>query len=170
MTIQTSVEVSIIVAMSQERTIGRDGALPWRLSDDLRRFKTLTMGHPIVMGRKTHESIGRPLPGRPNLILSRRLGADFPGCKSAQSVEAGISAGASHGTGKVFIIGGAEIYRLALPLAHSIELTEVHASVTGDATFPMIGDGWREVTRTDAPADERNEFSYSFVRLERTPV
>jgi len=169
MTSPSSVEVSIIVAMSQERTIGRDGALPWRLSDDLRRFKALTMGHPILMGRKTHESIGRPLPGRPNLILSRTPGAAFPGCESAQSLHAGISAGAAHGTGKVFIIGGAEIYRLALPLAHSIELTEVHASVVGDATFPIIGGEWREVARDDAPADARNEFSYSFVRLERAP-
>ena len=169
MTTARSLEVSIIVAMSQERTIGRDGALPWRLSDDLRRFKTLTMGHPILMGRKTHESIGRPLPGRPNLILSRSLGAAFPGCEAAQSLQAGIDAGATHGTGKVFIIGGAEVSRIALPLAPSIDLPEVHASVTGDATFPIIGSEWQEVARNDAPADERNEFSYSFVRLERAP-
>ncbi len=167
MTAAPSVEVSIIVAMSKERTIGRDGALPWRLSDDLRRFKALTMGHPILMGRKTHESIGRPLPGRPNVILSRAVGAEFSGCEAARSLEAGIEAGAHHGTGKVFIIGGAEIYRLALPLAHSIELTEVHANVAGDAAFPNIGDEWREVERSDAPADQRNEFAYSFVRLER---
>jgi len=167
MTAPDNVEVSIIVAMSEERTIGREGALPWRLSDDLRRFKALTMGHPIIMGRKTYESIGRPLPGRPNIILSRADGLAFAGCQTMSSLESAIAAGAAHGTHKVFIIGGAQVYRIAIPLAHSIELTEVHARVPGDANFPDLGEGWREVSRVDAPADERNEFAHSFIRLER---
>ena len=158
-----------MVAMSSERTIGREGALPWRLSGDLRRFKSLTMGHPIVMGRKTFESIGRPLPGRPNIVLSRDPNLTLPGCQVVHSLDAALRAGSAHGTGKVFVIGGAQIYQLALPLADTIELTQVHASVPGDATFPAIGEGWREVSREEVSADATNEFAHSYVRLERSP-
>ena len=159
--------VTLILARSDNGVIGRDGDLPWRLSADLRRFKALTTGHRILMGRKTHESIGRPLPDRVNVVLTRDPEASFTGCEARTDLEHALAEAREAGETELFVIGGAEIYRLALPLADRLQLTEVHADVPGDVTIPAPGPEWTEVERTDHPADERNEHPYSFVVLDR---
>jgi dihydrofolate reductase len=158
--------VSIIVATDERGAIGRDGGLPWRLPDDLKRFKALTMGKPIVMGRKTWDSIGKPLPGRHNIVVSRQSGFDVPGVTLAASLdEALIAAG---DVPEVCIIGGAEIYRLALPRTNLIHLTRVHAVVDADTFFPELQAAeWEEVVVEALPADARHAFAFSFVELRR---
>jgi dihydrofolate reductase len=156
----------LIAALAANRVIGKDNALPWRLSADLRRFKTLTMGHPIIMGRKTYESIGKPLPGRRNLVITRNRALRAPGCDVVHSLDAALAACAA--AGDIFVIGGAELYREALPLAHSLELTEIQADFEGDAWFPEFPrERWRETAR-EVHADEPGiGFRYDFVRYER---
>jgi dihydrofolate reductase len=129
--------ISIIVAMSQNRVIGKDGRLPWRLPEDLQRFKRLTLGQTLLMGRKTYQSIGHPLPGRQTIILSRNADFCAEGCAVVASLEEGI---ASAQTDDLFICGGGEIYRQALPLAEKIYLTELLREVEGDAFFPPLAD------------------------------
>ncbi|MGB5102121.1 MAG: dihydrofolate reductase [Steroidobacteraceae bacterium] len=158
--------VSIIVATDDRGGIGRDGRLPWHLPEDLRRFKRITMGKPIVMGRRTWGSIGRPLPGRHNIVVSRQPGLAAPGATVAGSLEAALLAAGD--VPEVCVIGGAEIYRLALPLAREIHLTRVHASVDADTYFPALDPAeWEEIGREDRPADERHAHPYSFVKLVR---
>lgn len=158
--------VSLVVAASTDNVIGRAGGLPWRLADDLKRFKAITMGKPIVMGRLTHESIGRPLPGRQNIVISAQQGYTAPGCDTVASPAAAIAAAGA--ADEVMIIGGGEIYRLFLPVAKRIYLTRVHAELAGDAYFPVIDmQDWREVTRAEHAADANNEYDYAFVTLER---
>ena len=158
--------IAIVVAMAENRTIGRDGALPWRLPADLTRFRSLTMGKPIIMGRRTHESIGRALDGRRNIVVSRRPGYRSPGCTVVASLEAAFEA--ASGAAEAAVIGGAGIYEHALPFATRIHLTLVHASVEGDVRFPEIGPGdWREVSRIERAADERNLYDMSFIELVR---
>ena len=159
--------VTLILARADNGVIGREGDLPWRLSADLRRFKALTTGHRILMGRKTHESIGRPLPQRVNVVLTRDPQAHFPGCDARTDLEAALAEAREAGETELFVIGGAEIYRLALPFADRLQLTEVHAEASGDVTIPGPGPDWVEVERADHPADERNEHPYSFVVLDR---
>jgi dihydrofolate reductase len=160
------VSVSLVVAASTDNVIGRAGGLPWRLADDLKRFKAITMGKPIVMGRLTHESIGRPLPGRQNIVISAQQGYAAPGCDTVASPAAAIAAAGA--ADEVMIIGGGEIYRLFLPVAKRIYLTRVHAELAGDAYFPVIDmQDWREVTRDEHAADANNEYDYAFVTLER---
>jgi dihydrofolate reductase len=160
--------ISLIVAMDRNGVIGAGGRLPWRLPADLRRFKAITMGKPIVMGRRTHESIGRPLPGRENIVLTRDRDFHAPGCTVLNSLEAVLDH--CRRAEEVMIMGGAELYRQLLPRADRVHLTEVHADLAGDTCFPPWNrEGWREVSREDFPADERNEFPYSFVVLERAP-
>ena len=157
--------ISLIAAASENGVIGRDGGLPWRLSDDLRYFKSMTMGKPVVMGRKTWESIGRPLPGRRNIVVSRQPGFVAAGCEAVSSVgEAVVAAGDAE---EIMIIGGSEIYALFLPLARRIYLTRVHADIDGDATLPTLGDEWRLVDDQRHMADERNQFDYSYRVYER---
>jgi dihydrofolate reductase len=139
--------ISIIAAMAENRVIGRGGAIPWDIPDDRRRFRELTMGHPVIMGRKTFESIGRPLSGRRNIILSRRPDYRGEGCCVVHSLEDALSASA--GADEVFICGGEELYRLALPLATRIYLTVVHGSCDGDAFFPPIPAEFIETDRLD---------------------
>ena len=158
--------ISLIVAASENGVIGRDGDLPWRLSDDLRRFKAVTMGKPIVMGRKTWESIGRPLPGRQNIVVSRQPGLQCEGAEVVTSAEAAVAAAA--GAGEIMIIGGSEIYALFLPLADRVYLTRVHAHVEGDAVFPALGDAWRLLSDERHAADDNNDHDMSFRVYERT--
>lgn len=158
--------VSLIVAMAQNGVIGRGNALPWRLPEDLRRFKAATMGKPILMGRKTFESIGRPLPGRVNLVLTRDAAWSAPGALVVHSLEqALVRAGAAP---ELMVIGGAEIYRLVLPFARRIYLTHVHADVAGDTYFPAFDPAqWVDVACEARPADEHNAHAVSFLMLER---
>ncbi|MDD9980419.1 MAG: dihydrofolate reductase [Gammaproteobacteria bacterium] len=165
--------IEIVVAMAENRVIGRDGDLPWRLPADMARFRALTMGKPIVMGRRTHESIGRALDGRLNIVVTRRPGYRAPGCTVSPSLDTAFeaAAGAESGTEGIAVIGGASIYEAALPLAARIHLTLVHASIDGDVRFPRIDSGeWQEISRLDRPADARNPYDLSFIELiERSP-
>jgi dihydrofolate reductase len=152
--------------MDRNGIIGKDYTLPWRLSSDLKYFKAVTMGKPIVMGRKTHESIGRPLPGRDNVVLSRETDYQAEGCTVLNSLEDVYKRYAD--AGEVMIMGGADLYEQTLDKATRIYLTKVHAEVDGDTWFPKIDwDIWEEVGRQDFKADARNEYDYSFVILER---
>ncbi|MHB8970327.1 MAG: dihydrofolate reductase [Pirellulaceae bacterium] len=157
---------SIIVAMTLDRVIGRDGQLPWRLSADLQRFKRLTMGHHIIMGRKTYDSIGRLLPGRETIVVSRQPELAIPGALVVPSISAAV-AGAGQDP-EVFFVGGESIYRTALDVARRIYLTLVHAEIEGDAFFPEIVVGqWRVIQEEYLPADERNEYATTFRVLAR---
>lgn len=157
--------LSIIVAVAENGVIGRDGDLPWRISGDMKFFKATTMGKPIVMGRKTWESLGRALPGRENIVVTRRPGYDAPGATVAGDFDTAL-AGVPDAE-EVMVIGGAEIYALALPRAARIYLTQVHASPEGDTHFPALDEAsWREVAREDHAADG-DVPGYSFVTLER---
>ncbi|MFZ9667525.1 MAG: dihydrofolate reductase [Steroidobacteraceae bacterium] len=160
--------LTLIVAVADNGVIGREGGLPWRLSEDLRRFKQRTLGRPVVMGRKTWESLGKPLPGRTNIVITRRgdYQVDVSGVIVARDLDAAIAAAGD--VDEVMIIGGAEIYALALPRADLVELTQVHAIVEGDTVFPALPSAdWKEISRTDHPADERNQYPTSFVTLQR---
>lgn len=158
--------ISLVVAASTNNVIGRSGDVPWRLADDLRRFKALTLGKPIVMGRLTYESIGRALPGRQNIVISSQSAYRANGCDVVSSAEAAIAAAAS--ADELMVIGGGAVYRLFLPLATRIYMTRVQAEVQGDASFPPLDGGeWREVAREECQADETNDHDYAFVRLER---
>ena len=158
--------VSIIVATDDRNGIGRDGRLPWHLPEDLRRFKRITMGKPIVMGRRTWESIGRPLPGRHNIVISRQPGLVAPGITPVGSLDDALHAAGD--VPEVCVIGGAEIFRLALPLAQEIHLTRVHALVDADTFFPPLDPAeWEEIGREDHPADEHHSHPYSFIKLVR---
>lgn len=152
--------------MDERDAIGQQGRLPWRLPADLRRFKALTMGKPIVMGRKTWESIGRPLPGRHNIVVTRQQGFAAPGATVVDSLAAALAAAGD--VPEVCIIGGAEIYRLALPIADVVHLTRVHARVQADTHFPLLDpEAWAEVARQRCPADDRQPLACSFIELRR---
>ena len=158
--------ISLIAALDRNHVIGRDNQLPWRLSADLRHFKALTMGKPIVMGRKTYESIGKPLPGRTNIVVSRDSSYRAEGCSVVNSIdEALLAAGESD---EVMVMGGANLYSQLLPRADRLYLTEVQADVSGDAWFPGFDKRqWQELERESHQADENNEFDYDFVVLAR---
>lgn len=152
--------------MAANRVIGRNNALPWHLPADLKRFKALTMGHPVLMGRKTYESIGKPLPGRCNLVITRNRGYGAPGCEVVHSLDAALAA--CRGAQIVFVIGGAELYRESLGRAQRLELTEIHARFEGDAAFPPFApEQWRETAREIRDAGSGVPFRYDFVRYER---
>ena len=158
--------LSIIVAMSENRVIGRDNQLPWRLSADLQHFKKLTMGKPIIMGRKTFESIGRALPGRQNIVVTRQPDYHAEGCDVVPSADAAIAA--ADDAAEIMVIGGAEIYRQFLPRANRIYLTRVHARIDGDTYFPELqAEEWAETAREPLAANADNEFAASFVTLAR---
>ncbi|MEX0818652.1 MAG: dihydrofolate reductase [Pirellulaceae bacterium] len=159
--------VSLIVAMERSGVIGRDGNLPWHLSSDLKRFKLLTMGHHIIMGRKTFESIGRLLPGRTTIVVTRQADFDAAGAILAHNLNDAIAAAADDD--EAFIIGGAEIYQQALPLVDRIYLTEVNVDVSGDARFPEFDRSeWTVIKSREHPADESNDHPHTFSVLERT--
>lgn len=158
--------ICLIAAMAANRVIGRNNALPWHLSADLKRFKALTMGHPVVMGRKTYESIGKPLPGRRNLVITRSRDYAAPCCEVVHSLDAALAA--CHGAHELFIIGGAELYRESLARAHRLEFTEIHAEFEGDAIFPAFSmSEWRETGREIHSNEADVPFRYDFVRYER---
>jgi dihydrofolate reductase len=158
--------ISIIVAVAENGVIGSDNRLPWRLPDDLKRFKALSLGKPVVMGRRTFESIGRPLPGRTNIIVSRQPGLAIEGAIVAPSLDAAISAAGA--VPEVVVIGGADIFRLALPRTDTIHLTRVHGRVAGDVRFPELDPAmWRETAVEHHTADERHQYAFSFVTLQR---
>lgn len=158
--------VSLIVAVAENGTIGRDGDLPWRLSDDLKRFKRITTGHAIVMGRRTFESIGRALPGRTTIVLTRDASWTPPdGVIAVPSLEAALARAPGD---EVFVIGGASVYEEALPRADRLYLTRVHADVEGDTRFPAVDfSAWRVLREEHRPADAKNDHATTFRVLER---
>jgi len=154
--------IYLIVAMDSDHGIGWQGGVSWHLPSDMKRFKALTMGHWMIMGRKTYQSIGKPLPGRTNVIISRNVEFTAHGCLVSSSFDSALRLAAEAGEEEIFIIGGAEIYQLAMPFADRIYLTEVHAIQPSDTWFPAIDESlWHEIHRQDfrEPSDE---FSYTF--------
>lgn len=163
-------EIALVVAVADNGVIGRGGGLPWNLPEDLKYFRAVTMGKPILMGRRTHESIGRPLPGRANIVVTRDQAFHAAGVDVATSLEDAVRVAESRaeeaGVAEIMVIGGAEIYRAILPRVHRIYLTEVHAPVDGDTVFPDFDrDEWRETSREDVMTD--SGVAISFVVLER---
>ena len=166
------VDVALVVAVSQNGVIGADGDMPWRLPSDLRHFKSVTMGKPVIMGRKTYESIGKALPGRLNIVVTRQSGYRAEGAEVtgdlATALEAARMAALRDGVSEICVIGGGEIYRQTLDRADRIYFTEVHAVADGDTVFPeLAGDVWRETDRTRHEAGERDSADFSFVVYER---
>lgn len=160
-------KVSLIVAVGRRNEIGKGGQMPWHLPADLKHFKRNTLGKPVLMGRKTLEAIGRPLPERRNLVLTRDAGFRAEGCETVTSLDAALEL--VSGEPELMVIGGGEVYRLAWARTDRIYLTRIQADVEGaDTFFPELQDGrWREVSREDHRADEKNPFDYSFLLLER---
>ncbi len=158
----------LLAALDRHRAIGKDNALPWHLPDDLKRFKALTLGKPILMGRKTAESLGRALPGRANLVLTRSGRVPFEGMRAVASIDEAIRAVAD--ADELCVIGGGEIYALALPRADVLRLTHVDAAIDApDAFFPPIDPAqWRCVASEERPADERHAFAMRFADYLRT--
>lgn len=164
--------LALIVAMAENRVIGVNNNLPWYLPEDLKYFKSVTMGKPIIMGRKTFESIGKPLPGRTNIVISRNTELESDGCSVVSTLEDAIQLSESisliEGVSEAIVIGGAQIYSLALPLVERIYLTEVHAEVAGDTRFPEFErKDWQEIGRETFYAEGDNPYDYSFVVLDR---
>ena len=151
--------VKIIVATSKNKVIGDSNSLIWHLPADLKRFKELTTGNSIVMGRKTYESIGRPLPNRRNIIITRDVKYDVEGCEVVNSLEEALMICNNN----CFIIGGGEIYKQSMSIADQIYLTLVHEDFEGDTEFPEIGSEWKMVTSQDFEPDEKNKHKYSFI-------
>lgn len=166
---------SLIVALSQNHVIGRNNKLPWYLPNDLKYFKEVTMGKPIVMGRKTFESIGKPLPGRVNIVVTRNTDWSAEGVKVVHSLEEAFQLAESiaeiDGQNELMIIGGDQIYKASLDLVDRMYLTEVHRHVEGDAYFPEFDRSqWSELGREDYKAEEPNPYDYSFVVYDRKPA
>lgn len=163
-------KISLIAAMDRNRAIGKGNALPWRLPDDLKRFKAMTLGKPILMGRKTAQSLGRVLPGRLNLVLTRSRQVPFDGMHAVASLAEAQGLASDEGAGELCVIGGGEIYALALPLATQLHLTLVDTEVkAADAHFPHFDTGqWRETFREAHVADARHACAFQFVDYERT--
>ena len=165
-------KTAIVVAVAENGVIGRNNALPWRLPEDLKYFKRVTMGHPIIMGRKTFTSIGRPLPGRTNIVVTRQRDWEAEGVKVAHSLEQALQIAEAQatidGVDYAMVIGGADFYQQTLPQAQRLYLTEVHAQVEGDAYFPSFDkSAWQERGRQRYEADETNPYAYSFVILDK---
>ena len=160
-----ALNVVAILARADSGVIGRDGGLPWRLPADLKRFKALTMGTTMVMGRKTFDSLGRLLPGRRHIVLTRDRAWGAEGAEVAHDVDEALDLA---GNTAVSVIGGADVFALMLPHTGRIELTEVHGEIAGDTFVPPFGPEWREVAREDHPAEGETP-AYSFVTLERQP-
>lgn len=159
--------VALIAAVAENGVIGRDGTLPWSLPADLRRFRDLTTGHHVVMGRRTHASIGRALPGRVNLVLTRHPEQVAPGSRAVGDLGEALRIARAAGERELFVIGGAAVYAAALPHATRIYLTRVAARIDGDVRFPELEPGrWHEVSREARPADERNPHALAFTILE----
>lgn len=165
----TSPRIVLVAAAAENDVIGRDGGMPWHLPDDLRHFKSITVGKPVVMGRRTWDQLGgSPLPDRRNIVLTRDTSFASPGATVVHSVEDAIAQALEGGSSEVMIIGGGEVYRLFMAKADCIELTRVHAIVDGDVTFPSIGEEWTCRTRDLHEADDRHAHSFTFEQWART--
>ena len=161
-------KISLIVAMASNRVIGLNNKMPWHLSADLKKFKKITMGSPILMGRKTHESIGKPLPGRTNIIISRNQDYQQNGCLVFNDLETALKKTCENAE-EIFVIGGSDLYEAILPMADTIYLTLINREFPGDTFFPEIDlDDWSEVEREDIKDDPDADFSYSFLKFEKT--
>ncbi|MCL1634462.1 dihydrofolate reductase [Luteimonas sp. SX5] len=158
-------KLSLIAALDRNAAIGKGNALPWHLPDDLKRFKRLTLGKPVLMGRKTAASLGRALPGRPNLVLTRSGNAPFEGMQAVDTLDAALQAAGDDGAQELCVIGGAEIYALTLPSADALYLTHVDTVVEGaDTFFPDFDrNGWRIASRESRRADAKHAFDFEFV-------
>jgi len=160
--------ISIIVAVSENGVIGLNNQLIWRLPDDLKRFKQLTLGHPMIMGRKTFESIGKPLPGRQSIIITRDENFSFEGTIVAHSLEEAVDEAKKSGADEAFIIGGGDIYNQVQDIADKLYITEVHTDTEGDTFFKIQKpDLWKEIEKTHHQKDEKHVFSFDFVDLEK---
>ena len=169
--------LSLIVAASENNVIGKDNTLPWHLPDDLKRFRALTKGHPVIMGRKTFDSIGHPLPDRLNIVVSRHLEVAPVDCVLANSLSDALQRANAHqtpivstkvGADEIFVIGGSELFALALPFADRLYLTRVHAQIDGDVSLPAIDfSEWSEISREEHPIDPAHAYSFSFIDYER---
>ena len=162
--------ISIIAALASNDVIGKDNHLPWHMPADLKRFKTLTMGHHVVMGRKTFDEVKKPLPGRVNVVVTRNAGYVQEGVVAAHSVDEAVAMASAAGDPEVFVIGGSEIFAQTLHRADRMYLTRIHAEPEGDTWFPEFDDvnEWHLVDREDFEPDEKNVFAYSFLTYERT--
>jgi dihydrofolate reductase len=161
-------KLSIIAALGRNRAIGYQNQLPWRLPADLQRFKQLTMGHHMLMGRKTFESIGRPLPGRTSIIITRQPEYTAEGCLIAHSLEEAIAIAKARGEQEAFVIGGADIYAQAIPLADRMYLTMVEAEPEADAFFPVFDEkDWERIEEINFAADEKHSYAMKFVTLQK---
>jgi len=166
------IAVVLLAAVAENGVIGRDNALPWRLSSDLKRFKALTMGKPVVMGRKTYQSIGKPLPGRTNIVVTRDRNFAAPGVIAAGGIDAALAVARDdalqRGAGEIVVIGGTDIFLQTMPLADRLEITHVHAKPEGDTFFPPIdAKVWRETARSKHPAGPHDEADFSYVTYAR---
>jgi dihydrofolate reductase len=163
--------ISLIAALSRNRVIGRNNDLPWHLPDDMKYFMQTTKGHNVIMGRKNYDSIPekfRPLPNRTNIVVTRQAGLKLPNCVVVHSLEEAVAIAREAGERELFIIGGAAIYQLGMPLANRLYLTEIDATIDGDTYFPDFQKSlWKEVSRQHHPADERHAFPFDFVIYER---
>ena len=160
--------LSIIAAMSANRVIGNNNNLPWRLPADLKRFKSLTLGHHLIMGRKTFESIGQPLPGRTTVVITHQTGFAPEGVLVAHSIDQALQM--ASGDDEVFVAGGAQIYQQMLPRADRLYLTSIHEEFEGDTDFPEFEESdWQLISEEDHAADEKNPYSYSFLIYEKKP-
>ncbi len=161
-------KLSLIVAVAENGVIGHNNQLIWHLPNDLKQFKRLTTGHCIIMGRKTFDSIGKPLPNRTSIIISRNTDFQIEGCITVNSLENAIMEAKKIENEEAFVIGGAEIYRLSLPIVDKIYLTEVHYAYEGDTFFPKIDKTiWKETHRENFEIDEKHSVKYSFVEMEK---
>lgn len=159
--------ISLIAALTRNRVIGKDNDLPWHLPDDMKYFMQTTKGHHVVMGRKNYDSIPekfRPLPNRTNIVVTRQKDLKLPGCLVVNALEDAVSIARNAGESELFIIGGSTIYRLGLPFADRLYLTEIDAELDGDTHFPAFNrNDWKEVSRKHHPADDRHAFPFDFV-------
>jgi dihydrofolate reductase len=165
------ISIVLLAAVADNGVIGRDNGLPFRQSSDLKRFKVLTMGKPVLMGRKTYLSIGKPLPGRTNIVVSRDPRFTVPGAVTACSLEAALAVARGdalrRGAGEIVVIGGTELFAQTMSLADRMEITHVHARPPGDTHFPPIAAFWREAARSEHPAGPQDEAGYSYVTYVR---
>ncbi len=161
-------QIILIAALTDNRVLGKDNQLIWHLPEDLKNFKRLTSGHPVIMGRKTFESLGKPLPNRTNIIITRNADFVAKGCRVAGSVESALKKAEETGTEKAFVIGGGEIYAQALPLADELSLTHVHTTLEGDAFFPEFSsDEWVATHQQSFEPNERHAYSFDIVTYKR---
>ncbi|MFT7035745.1 MAG: dihydrofolate reductase [Cyclobacteriaceae bacterium] len=162
--------ISLIAAMSQNRVIGRDNDLPWKLPDDMKFFQRTTRGHVVIMGRKNYDSLPpsyKPLPNRTNVILTRQAGFQAEDCVVFNKLDDALEYSKTEGEQEAFVIGGGQIYQQALEKSDKIYLTEIQAEIDGDTFFPALGADWKEVSREHHSADERHQYSFDFVTYEK---